>query len=482
MKIKKTKIKKNFNIITTIIGVISTIIMIIFGYNVIKLGMLPSKYLIIIFAVISIIYVILLLLTLVKKIKLKIKMICSLFFIMFGIAFGFGIEYLDKTISFLDNINDKLVQSENYYLMTLSSSNLKSVEDVKNKTIGIYTGGNTTNLEKAIDKLSEKTFFKEKKFSIAEEMLEDLKKNKIDAVLINDAIKTLIESELSHLEIELKEIDKIIVLIEKTNVAKTVDVTKEVFNVYVAGGDSYGSIENVTNTDVNLIATVDPIDRKILLTSIPRDYYVNLYTFGENAYDKLTHAGYYGIDESILAVEKLLDIEINYYVKVNFSTIVGLIDAIGGVDVYSDYNFCVDDLCYKKGYNNLNGRKALAFARERHSFVDGDVQRVKNQQNVLTAIINKVTSSTALITNYTDILDSLGGSFSTNIETNNINKLVKMQINDMRGWNIESQNLVGTDFISSNTYTFPGQELYVMKQDEESVKQAKERIIEFRKK
>ena len=219
-----------------------------------------------------------------------------------------------------------------------------------------------------------------------------------------------------------------------------------------------------------------------MLTSIPRDYYVNLPGKGENAYDKLTHAGYYGIGESVKTVEKLLDIEINYYVKVNFSTIEGVIDAIGGVDVYSDYNFTEDSsgnyYRYKKGKNHLNGAKALAFARERHAFKDGDVQRVKNQQKVLTAIIDKVTSSTALITNYTEILDSVKKNFATNMDTKSINRLVKMQINDMRGWSIESQNLVGTG-ASEKTYTFPKMRLYVMKRNDESVKVAQNKIKEF---
>ena len=147
--------------------------------------------------------------------------------------------------------------------------------------------------------------------------------------------------------------------------------------------------------------------------------------------------------------------------------------------MYSDYSFCANgrpDICYKKGNNHLDGFHALMFARERYAFKDGDVQRVKNQQKVLTAIIDKVTSSTTLVTNFSQILDSVGNSFSTNMETKNINRFIKMQLNDMRGWDIESQNLVGTDLYTKNTYTYPNIELYVMKQDEKSVNSAKEKI------
>lgn len=247
------------------------------------------------------------------------------------------------------------------------------------------------------------------------------------------------------------------------------------------GGDSYGDINSVSNIDVNMIVSVDPVNRKVLLTSIPRDYYVNFPSFGEDAYDKITHAGYYGIQESVFSVEKLLGVDINYYVKVNFSTIEGVIDAIGGVDVYSDFAFkerAFKQYYFTKGLNHLNGRQALAFARERKAFEDGDIQRVKNQQKVLTAIIDKVTSSTAMVTNFSEILNSVSSSFSTNLDAGSINRLVKMQLNDMREWKIDSQNLVGDD-LNTYTYSYPGVELYVMKPDMESVNSSSVKIKQF---
>lgn len=226
-----------------------------------------------------------------------------------------------------------------------------------------------------------------------------------------------------------------------------------------------------------MVATIDPVNNKILLTSIPRDYYVTLP--GKNASDKLTHAGYYGIETSVKAVEELLDIEVNYYAKVNFSTVEKVIDAIGGIDVYSDFDFTTEGetKCnFVKGLNHLNGKETLAFARERHSFVDGDIQRVKNQQKVLTAVIKKMTSSTTLITNYSKILDSISDNFNTNLDDKSMGKLIKKQLNDMRGWIIETQNLTGSDYYTYDTYTYPTLELYVMKQNDESVSAAKEKI------
>lgn len=483
MRRKKNKKKKFLNIFFSIIGIISMVIAILFEINIIRLDMLPSKYLIIVTVILGLVYLILLLLTMIRSVKLKIKTVCFILFLLFDLIFFFGIKYSDKTINFLGKINEELTQSEIYYLVTKKDSKLNSIKDFNNKDIGIYTKGNTDNLDKALDDLSDKIAFKEVKFDSTEMLFNSLINDETDGLFINEAIRNHLNTDLSDLNLELKEIYKVTISSEKVDIKKSVDVTKEVFNIYIAGGDSYGSIEEITNTDVNMIVTVDPVNRKILLTSIPRDYYVNLPSFGDDAYDKLTHAGYYGIDESVKAIEKLLDIEINYYVKVNFSTIEGVIDAIRGVDVYSDFAFQADVYPnyykFKKGVNHLNGKQALSFARERHSFKDGDVQRVKNQQKVLTAIINKVTKSTALITNYTDILDSVSENFSTNLDTKSINKLVRMQLSNMSGWDIESQNLIGTDLYTKNTYTFPDFNLYVMKQDENSVSSAKEKISEY---
>lgn len=478
MKKNRRKRSKNKGIwFFRAIAIISIIIFIVFGIMLYVLDMIPFKYLIIFYIVFGLLYLYLFITSFPKKIKNKFKISSCVFLILFGTIFGVGIKYLNDTMDFVGVISKDLFQKEVYYVMTLENSKYKDIKDLEGKSIGIYSSKNST---KASNELNKKIKNISKEYKNVVELFEDLQDNKIDAVLINESTKNLLDTDLADMKLKLNEIYKVYVSIEKTDIVKVVDITKKPFNIYVAGGDAYGSIDNVTNTDVNMIITVDPINRKVLLTSIPRDYYVNLPSFGDDAYDKLTHAGYYGIEESAKAIENLLDIDINYYVKVNFSTIEGVIDAIEGIDVYSDYSFKADIypdyFTFKKGMNHLNGKQALAFARERHSFKDGDVQRVKNQQKVLTAIINKVTSSTTLVTNFSQILDSVGNSFSTNMETKNINRFVKMQLSDMRGWSIESQNLIGTDLYTKETYTYPSLELYVMKQDKESVDAAKEKI------
>lgn len=481
MKKDKRKRSKNKGIwFFRTIAILSIIIFIVFGIMLYVLDMIPFKYLIIFYIVFGLLYLYLFITSFPKKIKNKFRISSCVFLILFGTIFGIGIKYLNDTMDFVGVISKDLFQKEVYYVMTLDDSKYKNIKDLDGKSIGIYSSKNGEEAIKLLDKKIKST---SKEYKNVVELFEDLQDNKIDAVLINESTKNLLDTDLADMELKLKEIYKVYVSIEKTDIVKVVDITKKPFNIYVAGGDAYGSIDNVTNTDVNMIITVDPVNRKVLLTSIPRDYYVNLPSFGNDAYDKLTHAGYYGIEESVKAIENLLDIDINYYVKVNFSTIEGVIDAIKGVDVYSDYSFneCAYGIYhFNKGMNHLNGKQALAFARERKSFSDGDIQRVKNQQKVLTAIIDKVTSSTTLVTNFSQILDSVGNGFSTNMETKSINRFIKMQLNDMRGWSIESQNLVGTD-LYTYTYTYPNLQLYVMKQDENSIAMSKNKINKYLK-
>ena len=472
------------NIIFKVIAFLSIVIMLVFCVYLKKLDMIPGKYLTIGYIAVAVIYLILLALILPRKVKMKFKVIAAVFFIIFGTVCVLGIKYADKTISFIDKINDELSQKEDYSLRVLADSKL-TLEDIKDKKIGVYKND---NYDKVIENLKStvKKTVEIKDYDDAVEMFEDLQEGKLDAVLVNGTLDGLLETELAYLKLEFKEIGIVQVPV-KDNIEETikvVDVTNTPFNIYIAGGDAYGSIDKVMNTDVNMVVSVDVKNHKLLLTSIPRDYYVVLPSKGENAYDKLTHAGYYGVGESVKAIEKLLGIDINYYAKVNFSTIEKVVNAIGGVDVYSDYTFNFSDpgrniyTSYKKGWNHLNGKQALGFARERESFNDGDVQRVKHQQKVLDAVIKKISSSKTLIANYTDILDAVSESFSTNLDSKSINRIVKMQLNDMKGWTSESQNLVGNSAMGS-CYSMPKYNLYIMKQDPESVKTAGNKIREF---
>lgn len=474
----KKKNKKVLNIVSIIIGIISLILMLVFSYAIYKLNMIPGKYLIPVYILIFIIYTGLLLTVFLPKVKSKIKVISIVVLVLLGVIFGFADKYIFTTLNFMDILDRDVLQKERYDVYVLENSSYNKLEDLKGKKVGLYQSSNS---EKAGSELKNKIDFEIIEYTDVEKMFESLNNDEINAIIISSSVKNLLDTELNDINVKIKSIYNFKISIEKNDIVKVVNVTNTPFNVYVAGGDGYGSIDYTFNTDVNMVATINPTTRKILLTSIPRDYYVNLVGQGPNAYDKLTHADYYGIEESVKTVENLLDIDINYYVKINFSTIEGIVDAIGGVDVYSDFDFyekAFGKYHFTVGYNHLDGKQALAFARERKSFATGDVQRVKNQQKVVEAIINKVTSSTALISSYDRILDTVSENLDTNMPSKDISRLVKMQLNDMRGWTIESQNAVGTSQMGP-TYTFPTLNLYTMLPDEDSVNSLKAKIKEY---
>lgn len=271
---------------------------------------------------------------------------------------------------------------------------------------------------------------------------------------------SMVNEDNPEFNTKTKVIYKFVIKLKSKTKAKDVNVTNKPFNIYITGIDTYGEITSVSRSDVNIVATVNPKTKQVLLTSIPRDYYVQLHgTTGVK--DKLTHAGIYGVDKSITTIEDLLDIDINYYVKVNFTSLIDIVNALGGITVYSDYTFTtIDGVHFTEGNNNMNGEQALSFARERKAFLEGDNQRGKDQQAVIAALIKKMCSK-SIITKYDSILNSLNGKFQTNMSSNKITSLLKMQLNDMSSWNVSTYNLQG---VNSSNYTYSGgnTKLFVM--------------------
>lgn len=263
----------------------------------------------------------------------------------------------------------------------------------------------------------------------------------------------------------------------KKKAEDAVDVTSKPFNIYISGMDTTGKITEEARSDVNMIITVNPKTHKVLMTSIPRDYLVELQN-GEK--DKLTHTGLMGIDETTSDVEDLLGIKINYYVKVNYNTLKDLVNSIGGITINSDKAFIsyIGKYRFVEGENKLDGAKALAYARERHAYSDGDNHRVRNQQEVLKAIVKKLTGSTTLLTRYNKILKYLAPTMEMNLTRSEVKALVKFQLGKNPKWKFESNSLEGFDAFST-VYSAGNQQLYVMKPDEESIKKARQKIKEI---
>lgn len=246
----------------------------------------------------------------------------------------------------------------------------------------------------------------------------------------------------------------------------------------MSGLDFTGDISQNYHSDVNILVTVNPVSHQVLMTSIPRDYYVNLPS--KNSMDKLTHSGLYGIQETVSAVEDMMGVDINYYVKVNYNSVVTLIDALGGIEIDSPYSFTthgmgeLNGITFNEGYNWLSGNMALAYCRERKSWVDGDMRRNENQQIIMEAVIKKVTGSTAILTKYTELLEAMRGNMETSMTSEEMTDLVKMQLSSMPSWEIEKNAIKGkNDF----QYCYAlGFNAAVVNQDHEQISRAADKI------
>lgn len=360
------------------------------------------------------------------------------------------------------------------------------LKDVGSYDLGLSYAYDSESIETAV-KMMDKAFGKELKwdeYDTVVEAVDALLAGETDAILMNTAYFAVVEGmegyedlqtkiKMIH-EFKMEDLDAQNVVIAE----KPEDVTKEPFIVYISGNDTKSAMKNV-RSDVNILAVVNPVTKQVLLINTPRDYYVELTGTGDDSidgqYDKLTHAGIYGIECSMATLSDLYDHPIPYYAQVSFNGFKRLIDALGGVTVYSDASFIASETGVKihKGENTLYGEDALAFVRERYNLPDGDAARGRHQMAVIQAIIKKALSG-AILTKYGAILESMGDCFGTNVSNDEVSKLVKMQINDMPSWNIKSFSVLGTGYGERNyCYSIPGQTVYVLPQNQAYVDHVK---------
>ena len=294
------------------------------------------------------------------------------------------------------------------------------------------------------------------------------------AIVLNSVFENIIESEYPDYASKIRKI-------YTKNITKEVAAPKvsknKSFNVYVSGIDTYGPISSVSRSDVNILMTVNQDSKKILLTTTPRDSYVPIADGGNNQKDKLTHAGIYGVDSSIHTLENLYGVDINYYVRLNFTSFLKLIDLLGGVDVYNDQEFTSrhGKFHFPVGNVHLDSEQALGFVRERYSLADGDRDRGRNQQKVIVAIIQKLTSSEAL-KNYSDIIQGLQDSLQTNMPIETMMDLVNAQLDSGGSYKVNSQDIKGTGRMGLPSYAMPDSNLYMMEIDDSSLATAKSAI------
>ena len=451
-----------------IMSLIFIIITGVFITSIIKMNLLPGKY-VLIFSLVELILTVLIICGLAKKHKTyKLNIFSLILAIIFSVIYIFAINYANATNKFLGNMFRDIIETEDYYVVTQKNSQYNKISELKNKNIDLFQIED--DVEQEIKNKSNASLNKKDSMQDVGNSLMD---GRCDAIAVSSSQYNMLDELIENFKADTKIIYTATHRIEKTDdiedSSSEYNVANKSFNIYISGIDTSGKISNVARSDANIIATVNLSKHEILLTSTPRDYYVTLHS--KKAKDKLTHSGIYGINETVTTVEDLLDIDINYYVRVNFTTVIKLVDILDGVDVNSEYSFSTGSYSFRKGMNHLDGDAALAFSRERYAFIDGDNQRVKNQQKVIEAIVNKVTGSTTILTKYTSILNGLNGCFQTNISQDEISTIVKDQLNSMPSWTIKNNALVGTGSYSS-TYSMGSQELYVMIPNQTSVKQA----------
>ncbi len=477
----KEKSKKKVRVFSKILCFIALIVLCAFLYVIYKLNVLPNKYFYAASISLGILWLIYFVICISKKIKKGILIIVNLFAIIFIIGESYVTHELYKTYDFLNNGLHVKSTKDIYYVAVNNNSLYNNKDDIKNKTVYYYED---------IDEIEELKNIVTKRLKVTLQEVEnyhdlfaELLENNEKIILINSgSYDALIENDEKYKE-GLKKIDEIEFEKILENITSEANIMKEPFTVYLSGIDTRtNSMPSRSLSDVNMFIVVNPDTRKILLVNIPRDYYVNLH--GKSGLkDKLTHAGILGgLELSKSTVEDILGYEADYYVRVNFNSVIKLVDAVGGITINSDVNYSfrcwTDRSClFKPGDNTVGGKCALAFARERHAYKTGDRHRGENQQQVIKLVVDKLTSSKSLIQNYDKILKALEGTFESNLSTENITYVVQFQLDDMRGWEFVTSNLSGTGG-NAPTYSYPNSELSVMYPDQKTIEEAKAKIKE----
>lgn len=463
-KEQKNKKKKNMSsIIGKVFSVLQLLVSGIFVGVLWHSGMIPNVYLVVVALLLLMFFVITFDLQFFKSTVVHI--IGIIISVMIIAVLGVGTVYLVKATAMMEDVGGATYKTDNMVVVVKVEDPAQTLMDAKNYRFGSQTTldqkNNTIMIEDIEAKVGREINLEE--YNTVVEEADALLSGKVEAAIYNEAFTSIIEESIENYS------DQVRVLYQygiNTEIEKEEVSVEQPFNVYISGIDVSGPISTNSRSDVNIIMTVNPNTKKILLTTTPRDYYVTIPGISGDARDKLTHAGIYGVDASMSTLESIYDIDISYYARVNFTSLIKIVDALGGVDVYSEYAFTTAHGNYsiQKGTNHLNGDTALAFSRERYSFEDGDNQRGKNQEAVLTAIIQKAMSP-AILTKANQILSTVGDSVETNMTQDEMAKLINMQLSDGASWTIESQAAVGTGD-NQACYSSGSQLLYVMWPDE----------------
>ena len=483
---EQNKVLRGIGIVLSILLVVASFYLL---YQLIKINVLPTKLLFLITIVFVLLDAIFALLLCYYTRAVVSKIICVVITLVLIFGSCMGGYYISKTGSLLTNITNVTKHAKNTVSVVVKqSSDIKNKSQLNGLSVGTLRTIGTQGSSKALKELSKDGIvMNQSEYDSLSAMLEAFYNGEVDSIIINESSRSQILDMESYADFDnnTRVVYQTSYKVENTDKANAVsDITSKPFNVLISGSDTRGGFDENGRSDVIMVATVNPKTGIILLTSIPRDYYVTTACDAgdgcqQGALDKITHTGIHGTNTTKRTVEQLLGIEINYTFKVGFDTVTDIVDAVGGVDVnvepgYECSNFLhAPGLSVHAGVNHLNGEQALGYARERYAYSEGDRQRTKNQQQVLMGIVNKVTSP-AIVTNYASIMDSMANTFSTTMSNDEITSLIKYQINNNLKWKMEQYMVDGTG--DTLMCAELGDAASVMVPNQSTVKMAKDKI------
>lgn len=416
------------------------------------------------------------------------KLICGVLAVVLSVVMIYGTVAAGAVQSALNKISGIMVEKQVTAVIVMKEDDATELGDTRGYKFGILANRDQENTRKLLSAMQESMGqIDTREYETPAAMADALYDDEIQAMILNEGYISLLteQEDYSDFSSHTKIIYEYVTEHEITSIKPSGSITKQPFVIYCSGSDERDSDINAkSRSDVNILAVVNPKTRQILLINTPRDYYLPLAFNGE--LDKLTHAGMYGVQESMAVLDNLYGTKTSYYGRINFWGLIDIVDALGGIDVYSDYAFdaAAGDVegygyrsfSFSEGWNHLEGQEALAFSRERYSFSDGDNQRGKNQMKVIQAIIEKATSPSVLA-KYQDLLKAVSDNFITNISYDQISSLVQMMQKDGASWNIQTMSATqGSGDTMQPCYSAYGELLYVMPPDYDSVNRIREVI------
>lgn len=457
------KENKVYKVIAILLSIVMIVLMAFFAYQLIKMDILPQNLFIPVILIFVLISLILILWINLMAHGVVSKVFAMIFVLLYTVSMGIGNFYVYKTDGFMQKVTDhKIGDVKNTVsIIVMDDSNIKDLSSLKGKRVGRLNNVDkvgTNKLLKSVKKKKGSNYFKTKKFDGALSEVEALYNGEIDAMILNESYRGNVTSveEYEHFSTETRVVYSTSYYTTKKNDSLVVsNITKNPFTILISGNDTTGDVSELSRSDVNMLVTINPKTSTILLTSMSRDTYVETVCDAdgdtacpEGQMDKITHTGIYGLNTTRQTVEKFYDLKVNYSFRVNFTSVIDVVDALDGIDLnVEEGEQC--DLFWANmkpglpvGMHHVDGETALAFARERKAYVDGDYQRVRNQQKVMQAIINRAISSSALV-NYTSFINSLESAFETNMTYDEITDLIKYELQAKPDWKFETYQISG---------------------------------------